>query len=195
LWDSENGVASRDEINLVQPGFNSGWKKFQGMINQSNGESIQGKSVTNSLEKFGGRGKYSPPELTWNFTAGLTGMSFLNSSVYGSKYQSDLFVGDFNNGYLYNFDLTNNRKHIDEKNSSIHKVLNFENQQGIDLFGSGFGGIVDIQESPDGYLYILSTHKGGGDCLVVSGDCVPYLSSIGGTIYKLVPRNTMEKAD
>ena len=27
LWDSENGPGHSDEINLVEPGFNSGWIK------------------------------------------------------------------------------------------------------------------------------------------------------------------------
>jgi glucose/arabinose dehydrogenase len=188
LWDSENGVATRDEINLVQPGFNSGWKKFQGMINQKNGDPTDDNSMTNALENFDGKGKFSNPELTWNFTAGLTGISFLNSSIYGSEYQSDLFVGDFNNGYLYHFDLSKDRKHIDDSNLLTQRVLSYENQHGVDLLGSGFGGIVDVKEGPDGYLYILSTHKGGGDCLVVAGDCVPYLSAIGGSIFKIVPK-------
>jgi aldose sugar dehydrogenase len=35
LWDTENGPWYADEINLVEPGFNSGWKKIQG-FNQNN---------------------------------------------------------------------------------------------------------------------------------------------------------------
>lgn len=31
LWDTENGPAYGDEINLVEPGFNSGWAKTQGI--------------------------------------------------------------------------------------------------------------------------------------------------------------------
>ena len=30
LWDTENGPGFGDEINLVIPGFNSGWLKVQG---------------------------------------------------------------------------------------------------------------------------------------------------------------------
>ena len=33
LWDTENGPAFGDEINLVEPGFNSGWRKVQGIWN------------------------------------------------------------------------------------------------------------------------------------------------------------------
>ena len=31
LWDTENGPTFGDEINLVEPGFNSGWNKIQGI--------------------------------------------------------------------------------------------------------------------------------------------------------------------
>jgi len=30
LWDTENGDDFGDELNLVEPGFNSGWSKVQG---------------------------------------------------------------------------------------------------------------------------------------------------------------------
>ena len=30
LWDTENGPQDGDEINLVEPGFNSGWNKIYG---------------------------------------------------------------------------------------------------------------------------------------------------------------------
>jgi aldose sugar dehydrogenase len=31
LWDTENGPNYGDEINLVEPGFNSGWAQVQGI--------------------------------------------------------------------------------------------------------------------------------------------------------------------
>ena len=35
LWDTENGDKDYDEINFVQAGSNSGWKKLMGPISQS----------------------------------------------------------------------------------------------------------------------------------------------------------------
>jgi hypothetical protein len=32
LWDAENGEDVFDEINLVEPGFNSGWKSVMGAL-------------------------------------------------------------------------------------------------------------------------------------------------------------------
>ena len=34
LWDTENGPGFGDEINLVEPGFNSGWSQIQGIWEQ-----------------------------------------------------------------------------------------------------------------------------------------------------------------
>ena len=34
LWDTENGPGFGDEINLVGPGFNSGWSEIQGFWNE-----------------------------------------------------------------------------------------------------------------------------------------------------------------
>jgi len=35
LWDTENGPDTGDEINLVFPGFNSGWSQVQGYIDEA----------------------------------------------------------------------------------------------------------------------------------------------------------------
>jgi glucose/arabinose dehydrogenase len=35
LWEAENGDEDYDEINLVRPGFNNGWKKLMGSISES----------------------------------------------------------------------------------------------------------------------------------------------------------------
>ena len=37
LWDTENGPNYGDEINLVEPGFNSGWNKVQGIWEEDGG--------------------------------------------------------------------------------------------------------------------------------------------------------------
>jgi glucose/arabinose dehydrogenase len=37
LWQTENGAGSYDEINLVKPGFNSGWTKVMGPLSRNEG--------------------------------------------------------------------------------------------------------------------------------------------------------------
>jgi aldose sugar dehydrogenase len=105
LWDIENGPPSNDEINLVEPGFNGGWNKVQAVWeNESgpNGPIMSNTQEGNTLVDFDGQGKYSDPEFTWAQAVGPTALKF--SEIYGKEYEHDMFVGDFHNGNVYNFD-------------------------------------------------------------------------------------------
>jgi aldose sugar dehydrogenase len=167
LWDTENGPEFGDEINLVVPGFNSGWNKIQGIWEVIHG----GKNITSpgqisldhedNLVDFNGRGKYSSPEFTWNETIGVTAIKFLNSSKYGKKYQNDIFVGSVKpNGDLYHFDLNSNRTRLDLQGLLQERVAdNYQESEKV-VFGKNFGVISDITVGPDGYLYIVSLTKG-----------------------------------
>lgn len=59
LWDTENG-GLYDEINLVLPGFNSGWDKVVGKAEFKNNFDAE-----DDLVDFDGKGKYSDPEFSW----------------------------------------------------------------------------------------------------------------------------------
>jgi Glucose/sorbosone dehydrogenases len=167
LWDTENGPEFGDEINLVVPGFNSGWNKIQGtweVIHGTNGTRISGQissDYENTLVNFTGKGKYRSPEFTWKQTIGVTAIKFLNSSKYGKKYQNDIFVGSIKpNGTLYHFDLNPNRTHLDLQGLLKDRVAdNYQEQQKV-VFGKNFGIISDITVGPDGYLYIVSLTNG-----------------------------------
>ncbi len=168
LWDTENGPGFGDEINLVEPGFNSGWKEVQGVWKA---ESYSGGSVISghpdNLEDFGGKGEYSMPEFTWESPVGVTAVKFLNSQKLGKEYQNDMFVGDINNGNLYRFDLTEDRRDLAVDNQLedkiVHKGDDLENiifGKGFNGGGTSFVGISDIEVGPDGYLYIVSFGQG-----------------------------------
>jgi len=160
LWDTENGPSFGDEINLVEPGFNSGWRKVQGMW-ETNGF-VPGDFTTNptGLEDFGGKGKYRSPEFVWNHTSGPTGIKFLNSDKLGKQYQNDIFVGDFHGGNIYHFKLNQTRTGLVLGGALADKIANnAEELTGI-IFGKGFGAITDVQVGPDGYLYVVSHAKG-----------------------------------
>jgi glucose/arabinose dehydrogenase len=168
LWDTENGPDFGDEINLVEPGFNSGWYKLQGVWKPRydsirGGDLIAGDRLLNPdidyLENFDGKGKYSQPEFTWNYTVGPTALKFLHSGSYPKIYKDDLFVGDTNNGYLYHFDLNENRTSLKLDGVLNDKTADKPEELKEIIFGSNFGQITDIELSPDGYLYILSHYK------------------------------------
>ena len=170
LWDTENGPDYGDEINLVEPGFNSGWIELQGIWRPrfdevKGGDFIAGDELLNpdkhELVDFDGKGKYSVPEFIWKEPVGATAIKFLHSDKYGKEYKDDLFVGDVNNGYLYHFDLNKDRSGLVLKGRLQDKVADTNTHDELNQikFGEGFGGITDIEVGPDGYLYILSYEK------------------------------------
>ena len=168
LWDTENGPDYGDEINLVEPGFNSGWSKIQGVWKpmydiQRGGDLIAGKELLNPdsshLVNFDGNGKYSHPEFVWNQTVSPTAIKFLESKNYGIEYENDLFVADGNNGYIYHFDLTGDRTALLLNGPLRDRVANSSQELEDIIFAENFGVITDMDLGPDGYLYILSHDK------------------------------------
>ena len=157
LWDTENGPDQYDELNLVEPGFNSGWRDVSGLA----GRAVD-LDIEEDLVNFDGRGRYSDPEFTWQQTVAPTGLDFLDSSGLGATYQNDLFVGDYNNGNLYHFDLNENRTQLVLGGGLADRAQ--DPGDGVDdiLFGTGFGGITDVKTGPDGYLYVLTFQEDEG---------------------------------
>jgi len=87
MWDTENGPAFGDEINIVRPGFNSGWSKVQGVWKtEFDKDWVIGQYFNNSenLVNFNGKGKYSSPEFIWKDTVAPTAIKFLTTSKLGS---------------------------------------------------------------------------------------------------------------
>jgi aldose sugar dehydrogenase len=165
LWDTENGPNQYDELNLIEPGFNSGWRDLSGLA-----ERAVDINVEEDLVHFDGRGRYSDPEFTWQQTVAPTGLDFLNSSGLGAAYQNDLFVGDYNNGNLYNFDLNENRTQLVLGGGLADRAQ--DPGDGVDdiLFGTGFGGITDVKTGPDGYLYVLTFQEDEGSIFRIVPD-------------------------
>jgi aldose sugar dehydrogenase len=173
LWDTENGPGYGDEINLVEPGFNSGWAMIQGLwsprdldrseniLNLFPGNRLI-DSEKSKLSNFNGKGKYSDPDFIWNQTIGVTALKFFDSDKLGTKYKNDLFVGDITFGNIYHFDLNKNRTELILKGELGDKIAErIKTDQKSIKFGENFGGISDLEVGPyDGYLYVLSYHDG-----------------------------------
>jgi len=152
MWGSENGGGLYDEINLIRPGFNGGYAKIEGPISITE----QNENNSDKLEDFDGKGKYSDPKFTWLSTVAPTGIQFFDSDALGSGYEHDLFVGDFKNGYIYNFKLNENRTGFSLDGPLKDLIANDSDEYESILFGKGFGNITDITVGLDGYLYVLS---------------------------------------
>ena len=156
LWDTENGPHEGDEINLVYPGFNSGWHEIYGF------STSLGKFNKNNLVTFDGKGKYDEPKIAWSKSTGLTSLIFLDSDKLGSQYRNDMFVGDVHNGRIYHFKLNNERNDlILPKVLAGKSTVNPTVSEAKEIvFGEGFGGITDLTLGPDGYLYVVSIGQG-----------------------------------
>ena len=152
LWDTENGAGTNDEINLVEPGFNSGWLK------------VQGKAPLHfdysQLVNFDGKGKYRDPEFSWIDTAGPTKIKFLNSDKLGKEYENDMFVSDVHHGRIYHFKLNETRDGLVLSGKLADKIADFDDETKDLIFGSNFGGISDMTIGYDGYLYVVSFGRG-----------------------------------
>jgi glucose/arabinose dehydrogenase len=157
LWDTENGDDSYDEINIVYPGFNSGWNQIMGPISHSD---IEQSDLVEELVVFEGS-KYADPVFSWEEQVGVTDLEFLNSTALGPKYAYNLFVGDINNGNLYFFELNENRTGIELYDNDLEEltdqVADDDQELSEIVFGIGFEeGITDVETGPDGFLYILT---------------------------------------
>lgn len=155
LWETEDGPASGDEINLVEPGFNGGWSKILGM--GARNDNLSNSAKDDGLVDFDGKGKYSAPEFVWKQRVAPTALKFMSSDRLGKKYQNDLFSASYNLGEIYDFNLNENRTVLlpsNVSNSSPSQKLDAENVR----FAQGLGRITDMDVGPDGNLYVLSKH-------------------------------------
>ena len=159
LWITENGDDVYDEINIVEPGFNSGWHKIMGPIERTN------MTVENDLIIFEGA-KYQGPIFSWYAPIGVTDIEFFNSTRLGDKYDDNIFVGDINNGNLYFFEVNEDRTGVTFQDPRLLDLVADPAKEGKNselsslILGEGFGRITDIETGPDGLLYVLTYEDG-----------------------------------
>jgi glucose/arabinose dehydrogenase len=178
IWDTENGPGYGDEINLVEPGFNSGWLEITGFPSSSTSsieDDDDGFDPEDDLVSFGGKGKYSDPEFEWTETLGPTAVKFLNSDKLGIEYVNDMFVTDVVTGRIYHFDLNEDRTELVLDGLLADKVAETRDT-GIEniVFAEAFGGVADLEVGPDdGYLYVVSLGHGAIYKILPAADMVP----------------------
>lgn len=173
LWDTENGPQFGDEINLVEPGFNSGWEKVQGIWKLNDTREKEGIFNDSDIEfiDFDGKGRYSNPEFVWDKSVAPTALVFLNSDKLGQQYENDMFVGSAKKGTIYHFDLNEDRKSLDLTGDLADLVYSKKDESSKIVFGENFGIVTDLEVGPDGYLYVVSA-----------------LKKSEGAIYRIIPK-------
>ena len=190
LWDQENGEDAFDEINLVEPGFNSGWIQVQGpaarvaQYKQIETTSLHHEDFPN-LQQFrwgperiadtpaealarlfvlpGSR--YSDPEYSWVHVLAPAAIGFLHSRALGPQWFGDLFVGfsvndDPLGGGLMAFQLTGNRRRIAGDRVADNATFHDPRANRPHIVGTSFGIVTDIQTAPNGNLLVVALDRG-----------------------------------
>jgi aldose sugar dehydrogenase len=154
LWDTENG--GYDEINLVEPGFNSGWKQISGSTLREQNEK---RFDIDNLVDFDEKGKYSDPEFDFGQHIVPTAIVFYNSDILGKKYENGMFVASFG-GRIFYFDLNESRTELSLLGELADKIADTEEELEDITFAENIGYITDLKVGPDGYLYAVNFREG-----------------------------------
>ncbi len=156
LWDTENGPGSYDEINRVEPGFNSGWLPIMGP------DARDPQGVGDLFTMPGTGGTYSDPEFSWLNPVAVTGIVFPSGGALGAAYDGLALVGDFNLGQLYRLPLNAARTGFDLAAFAGlgDLVADSSTERNLLRIGAGFGGISDLERGPDGAIYVVSIGSG-----------------------------------
>jgi glucose/arabinose dehydrogenase len=114
---------------------------------------------------------YRDPEFSWRYEIGPAGTTFVQGTALGSEYNGTLWIGSATSfqqvggtgGSLYRLRLTADRLHVDTSADPRLADLVADNNNKHDgtesetlLIGRGFGITPDIEQGPDGNLYVVS---------------------------------------
>ena len=96
----------------------------------------------------------------WNNTVSPTAILFFDSDKFGADYKNDMFIGDYEFGRIYHFELNSERNALLLNDSLADKEANSDEELQSVIFGEGFGVPTDLEVGPDGMLYISSLRDG-----------------------------------
>ena len=131
VWEAEHGPQGGDEINIVEKGKNYGWPVITYGINYS-GTPITDKTKMEGMEQ---------PLYYWIPSIAPSGMAFSTSGIY-KDWTGDLFVGSLKFEYLERLVIKNNN--VVKRVKVLDKI----------------GRVRNVEEGPDGYLYVGVEGKG-----------------------------------
>lgn len=135
LWTHEHGPKGGDELNLVKPGANYGWPII------TYGKEYSGGKVGDGLKQKPG---LQQPLYYWDPSIAPSGMTFVSGDKY-PQWQGDVLVGALKFQLIAHLKLNGNQV----------------TQETRHLEGD-IGRIRDIQQAPDGFIYLLTDESNGG---------------------------------
>ena len=163
LWETENGSNYGDEINVILPGFNGGWRQVLGLSTEY--ENFKNKEFDKSkLMLFNGKGTYYEPVFTWVDTIAPTAIAFIDSKIFGEEYENDLLVGSVKQGRIFHFNLNETRTGLDlPPEQLVDKMADVDEELEPVTLGRNFGIITDIEINPyDGKIYVVDGQSKNG---------------------------------
>ena len=125
LWESEHGPKGGDELNLIEPGKNYGWPYITFGINYD-GKIISPDTAMAGMEQ---------PATYWIPSIAPCGMTFVKGGKY-KNWDGDILIGSLRFRYLVRVKLKDGKV--------IHK----------EVLLNKIGRMRNVEESPDGFLYV-----------------------------------------
>ena len=133
VWVNEHGARGGDELNLVQAGKNYGWPIVSHSRDYATGQPIsQQKSQPGMVD----------PKVVWTPAAAPSGLAFYNSDRF-PQWRGNLFSGGLVSQEV--------------RRITLDKAGNVLSQEQIAIGQR----VRDVQQSPDGSLYILTDEQDG----------------------------------
>ncbi|MDZ7773899.1 MAG: PQQ-dependent sugar dehydrogenase [Balneolaceae bacterium] len=132
LWEHEHGPQGGDEINIIRAGNNYGWPEICYCVDYG------GDEITSDTARAG----MEQPVWYWNPSIAPSGMTFVTSDRY-PDWQGDLLAGSLKFGYLVRVEVENNEV------------------TGEQIAFDGIGRVRNIEQGPDGYLYVATESDNG----------------------------------
>ncbi|WBU55527.1 PQQ-dependent sugar dehydrogenase [Paracoccus sediminicola] len=134
LWTIEHGPLGGDEVNKPQSGENYGWPTV------SYGYNYDGTRVGSGESSKEG---FAEPIYYWDPVIAPSGAEFYQGNLF-SGWQGDLLIGAMNPPAL------------------VRLTIEGDRVTGEERFEPGIGRIRDVQEAPDGTLWVVTDEDDGG---------------------------------
>jgi glucose/arabinose dehydrogenase len=185
LWQTENGDDASDEINVFRAGSNSGWIQLQGApkafeewkrleLESKDGfdnptyppSNLAADAAAAQKAMVSLKGShYSPPVLTYVYPPALTAIGFVPGDELGARSKHTAWVGTVLTNALLRYPLAPNGKALALKGGLADGIDNNTKKGDLGesdpyVVGTGFGIITDIDQGPDGAVYVSSIDGG-----------------------------------
>jgi glucose/arabinose dehydrogenase len=185
LWLEVNGQAAHDIVSRYEKGNNIGWIQILGNPDRYD-EYVQLESeaprlldnpsyppsklaptaeeAINRLFMMPGA-TYVPPQFTFKYAVAPAGLGFVDGTALGADHDGSLLMGDVNTGSIYEFHLTDDRMSLDLQGGLADGVNDNTPDDSVgemadSLFATGIFVATEIEQGPDGTLWIASNADG-----------------------------------